>query len=60
MESYFWDSLVRIRLVEDKFTTEIAVLQTIHDKNRDDSIEFLKTELTKFAQRYNLQVNFES
>jgi len=51
-----WLKLVNYELVEDKFAEEICNLQRIHDLDR---VERWKDELIKFADDYNLQVNFE-
>lgn len=51
-----WGHLVQNQYVESRFEEEIIELQNIHDLER---VERWKDELIKFAEHYNLQVNFE-
>lgn len=51
-----WSHLVRNQYVESRFSKEITELQQIHDC---DPVKRWKDELIKFAEHYNLQVNFE-
>ena len=56
MEKKRWSVLIDEILVENKFANEISLLQSIHD-NR--SVTKWYDELINFAQKHNLQVNFE-
>jgi hypothetical protein len=51
-----WGHLVQNGYVESRFSEQIIELQNIHDLER---VERWKDELIKFANDYNLQVNFE-
>jgi hypothetical protein len=59
MECKFWDELVKANYVENKFVEEIAELQFIHDSNSEETIDYLKTELIKFAKLHNLTHTIE-
>ena len=59
MEGLFWDELVKANYVENKFVEEIAELQFIHDSNSEETIDYLKKELIKFAKLHNLTHNIE-
>ena len=58
-EGSFWEDLARMEFVEPKFVEEISELQSIHDENHNDDVDYLKTKLVKFAETHNLQINFE-
>jgi hypothetical protein len=60
MECKFWDELVKANYVENKFVEEIAELQCIHDSNSEETIDYLKTELIKFAKLHNLTHTIET
>ena len=51
-----WLQIINRKYVEDKFTEEICNLQRIHDLF---AVCDWKDELIKFADDYNLQINFE-
>lgn len=59
MEKNDWKQLVEKEFVETHFSNEIRELQQIHDSNSENDIDFLKTELVKFATKYNLTHNIE-
>jgi hypothetical protein len=52
-----WHNLVDKKFVEDKFNSEICVLQSIHDSY---VVESWKQLLIEFAVTHNLVCNFES
>lgn len=60
MECKFWDELVKENYVENKFVVEIAELQFIHDSNSEETTDYLKTELIKFAKLHNLTHTIET
>jgi hypothetical protein len=58
-EGRYWAALVSDGIVENKFVAEISDLQLIHDTNGNDSLEYLKYHLIKFAEKNKLICNFE-
>jgi hypothetical protein len=59
MEKNNWKMLVKKAFVNNLFSNEIRELQQIHDSNIEDDIDFLKTELIKFARLRNLTHNIK-